>query len=343
MRPEPCDRLEESFDRDGGDEKWQRQPERIREQQRQSARKVGRRRGVGEDRAEYWPETGCPSGAEGDADEHAPEVARRLAREMHASLAIEGGDTHGADQVEPEQNDERAAESRDPHTIVQQQPTEHGGRCAECHEDEGESADEEDRMHERRAALVHAILFVCGFTLIFVALGASATVLGRLLLHYRVWITRLGGALVILFGLYLVGAVRIAAFDRERRVHLASKPAGYLGSMLVGVAFGAGWTPCLGPILGAILTYTAATADLSRGLPLLLAYSLGLALPFLIAAVAVERFLETVTRLRPHLARVSQVSGALLIVVGTLMMFDYFTVLATYMQTITPAALKNRL
>ena len=121
----------------------------------------------------------------------------------------------------------------------------------------------EDLSRERRSSLVHALLFVAGFTLIFIALGASATVLGRLLLHYRVWITRLGGALVILFGLYLLGAVRVAAFDRERRIHLANKPVGYLGTILVGVAFGAGWTPCLGPILGAILTYTAATADLS--------------------------------------------------------------------------------
>lgn len=195
----------------------------------------------------------------------------------------------------------------------------------------------------RRAAAVHALLFILGFTLIFVALGASATVLGRVLIAYRVWITRAGGALVVLFGLYLLGVVRVAAFDRDRRVHLANKPVGYLGSVLVGVAFGAGWTPCLGPILGAILTYTAATADLSRGLPLLLAYSLGLAIPFLLAAVAVERFLETVTRLRPHLARVSQVSGALLVIVGAMMMLDYFTVLATYLQSVTPAALRSRL
>ena len=201
----------------------------------------------------------------------------------------------------------------------------------------------EDLSRKRRSSLVHALLFVAGFTLIFIALGASATVLGRLLLHYRVWITRLGGALVILFGLYLIGVVRVAAFDRERRVHLASKPVGYLGTILVGIAFGAGWTPCLGPILGAILTYTAATADLSRGLPLLLAYSMGLALPFLVAAVAVERFMETMTRIRPHLTRVSQVSGALLIIVGLLMMFDYFTVMATYLQALTPAALRGRL
>ncbi|NUO37307.1 MAG: cytochrome c biogenesis protein CcdA [Gemmatimonadaceae bacterium] len=201
----------------------------------------------------------------------------------------------------------------------------------------------DDLASSRRAALVHALLFVLGFTLIFVALGASATLLGRLLIAYRVWITRIGGALVVLFGLYLLGVVRVGALDRERRMHLANKPLGYLGTVFVGVAFGAGWTPCLGPILGAILTYTAATADLSRGLPLLVAYSLGLAIPFLLAAVAVERFLETVARFRPHLARVSQVSGALLVVVGVMMMMDYFTVLATYLQTLTPAALRSRL
>ena len=201
----------------------------------------------------------------------------------------------------------------------------------------------EDLSRARRAALVHALLFVLGFTIIFVTLGASATLLGRVLLHYRVWITRAGGALVVLFGLYLLGTVRVAAFDRERRVHLANKPLGLLGTVLVGMAFGAGWTPCLGPILGAILTYTAANADLSRGLPLLLAYSLGLALPFLLAAVAVERFLETVARIRPYLSRISQVSGVLLIVVGVLMMFDYFTVMSSYMQSITPEALKSRL
>lgn len=195
----------------------------------------------------------------------------------------------------------------------------------------------------RRAALIHALLFVLGFTLIFVALGASATILGRVLIAYRVWITRLGGALVVLFGLYLLGLVKVSAFDRERRVHLANKPLGYLGTVLVGVAFGAGWTPCLGPVLGAILTYTAAQADLSRGLPLLLAYSLGLALPFLLAAVAVERFLETVARVRPYLARVGQVSGALLVIVGVLMMLDYFTIMASYLQALTPAAIRNRL
>ena len=201
----------------------------------------------------------------------------------------------------------------------------------------------DELANARRAALLHSLLFVLGFTLIFVTLGASATVLGRLLLHQRIWLTRFGGLLVVVFGLYLLRALRVSSFDRDRRVHLVNKPVGYLGTVFVGVAFGAGWTPCLGPILGTILTYTASTADLSRGLALLLAYSFGLAMPFLLAALAIERFFGAVTRLRPHLARVSQVSGALLVLVGIVMMLDYFTVLGSYLQSVTPAVLRDRL
>jgi cytochrome c-type biogenesis protein len=124
----------------------------------------------------------------------------------------------------------------------------------------------EDVGGARRAALVHSLLFVAGFTLIFLALGATATALGQLLNYGRAWISRVGGALIVVFGLYMLGAFDVALFSRERRVHLADKPAGYLGTLLVGIAFGAGWTPCIGPILGSILTYTASAADLRRGL-----------------------------------------------------------------------------
>ena len=130
----------------------------------------------------------------------------------------------------------------------------------------------EDVQRSRRVAVVHALLFILGFTLIFLALGATATVLGRLLLRHRDWVGRVGGVLVIVLGLYLLGVFNVGVLARERRVHIADKPLGYLGTVLVGMAFAAGWTPCIGPILGGVLTYTASSADLDRGLLLLFAY-----------------------------------------------------------------------
>jgi cytochrome c-type biogenesis protein len=201
----------------------------------------------------------------------------------------------------------------------------------------------EDVQRARRAALVHSLLFVLGFTVIFLALGATATVLGRVLLAQREWLSRAGGVLVILFGLYMMGALNVGAFARERRVHLADKPVGYLGTVLVGIAFGAGWTPCIGPILGSILIFTSSSADLNRGLLLLLAYSFGLALPFLASALAIQQFLAVFSRVRRQMVWITRASGVLLIVVGVMMITDYFTVLAGYLQGFTPEAIRTRI
>jgi cytochrome c-type biogenesis protein len=201
----------------------------------------------------------------------------------------------------------------------------------------------EDVQRARRNALVHALLFILGFTLVFLALGATATVIGRVLHQYRDWVGRIGGALVIIFGLYLLGVFNIGAFTRERRVHIATKPLGYFGTVLVGMAFAAGWTPCIGPILGGVLTYTASSADLNRGLVLLLAYSLGLAVPFLLAALMIERFLELFQRYRGALIWMTRVSGILLIAIGLLMITGSMTVLTAWLQGWTPEFLRSRL
>ncbi len=201
----------------------------------------------------------------------------------------------------------------------------------------------EDVSVSRRTALVHGLLFVCGFTLIFLALGATATVLGRLLFLQRVWIARAGGVMLIVFGLYLAGAVRLGALDRERRVHLSDKPVGYLGTVLVGVAFGAGWTPCLGPVLGGILAYTSSIADLRRGLLLLFCYALGLGIPFLVSALMVDRFLAWFQRFRMHMGKVNRIAGALLICVGLLMLTGAFTTMAGWLSDRTPEFLRSRL
>ena len=198
-------------------------------------------------------------------------------------------------------------------------------------------------QRSRRVTLIHALLFVTGFTIVFLVLGATATVLGQLLLRYRDWVGRIGGILVIVLGLYLLGVFNIGAFGREKRVYIANKPLGYFGTLLVGMAFAAGWTPCIGPILGGVLTYTASSADLNRGLLLLFAYSLGLAVPFILAALMSDRFMELFQRYRGALVWMSRISGALLVVVGILMITGSMTVMSTWLQRWTPEALRNRL
>ena len=195
----------------------------------------------------------------------------------------------------------------------------------------------------RGTALIHAGWFVAGFALVFVALGATASALGAVLLHSQVWIGRIGGVIVLLIGLYLVGVLRPAFLLRERKVQLAHKPVGYLGSAVVGITFGAAWTPCIGPILGAILTLAAATSSIAQGTALLAAYSLGLAIPFLVTALALDRFLVWFQRFRPYIVWVDRIAGALLIVLGILLVSDRFTLLSSWLQGLTPEFLKSRL
>jgi cytochrome c-type biogenesis protein len=201
----------------------------------------------------------------------------------------------------------------------------------------------EELTVRRRAALAHSLLFVGGFSLIFIVLGATATALGRALQYYQEWLQRVGGVLIIAFGLYCLGAFRIGALLQERRFHFRDKPLGYLGSFLVGMAFAAGWTPCIGPVLGGILGLAATSGDVGRGTLLLGAYSAGLAVPFLVAALAMERFLGWFQRFRRYLPWVMKTSGALLVCVGLLMVTGQFTRLAGWLITLTPDFLLKRL
>jgi cytochrome c-type biogenesis protein len=201
----------------------------------------------------------------------------------------------------------------------------------------------EDLQHTKRETLFHALVFVCGFSLIFLALGAGATVFGQIMLRYRDWISRIGGVLIIVFGLYMLGVFNLGLLARDTRLHLANKPIGYLGTLVVGIAFGAGWSPCIGPILGAILTMAANEADLQRGLVLLAAYSAGLAVPFLLAAVMVEKFLEIFAKMRHQMVWVNRIAGAMLVLVGVLMVTNRFTMLATWLQDFTPEFILDRI
>lgn len=201
----------------------------------------------------------------------------------------------------------------------------------------------DDVSRSRRTALLHAVLFVVGFSFIFVALGAGASAFGQLMREYRVWIARVGGLLMIVMGLWMLDVLRFGALQQERRVHLSDKPLGYLGTVVVGIAFGAGWTPCLGPTLGAILLLAANESEMGKGITLLSSYSLGLAVPFLVSALALERFLGFFQKFKQHLGRVNRIAGILLIVVGVMMFTGWFERLAAYLQPLTPEFLVERL
>jgi cytochrome c-type biogenesis protein len=199
------------------------------------------------------------------------------------------------------------------------------------------------RGRARRALLSHGLLFIAGFTLVFVALGASATFLGSLFHFYRDWIERAGGVLLVLFGLILLGVLRVPGAGREWRFQIANKPVGYLGTVLVGIAFGAGWSPCIGPVLGGILTLAATQGSITAGVALLGTYSAGLAIPFLATTLALDRFLVGFQRFRRWLPWISRASGVLLILVGVLLLTGSFTVLAGILARWTPDFLFERL
>lgn len=195
----------------------------------------------------------------------------------------------------------------------------------------------------RRPLLLHGALFVLGFSVVFIALGASASAVGVLARREGLWLTRAGGVMLILFGLHLMGLLRLPGASRERRLHLARRPAGYAGSMGVGIAFGAGWTPCIGPVLGGILSLAATRTGVVDGVRLLGVYSLGLAVPFMLSTLALGRFLGVLKRFRRWLPWVNRVSGGMLVVMGILLVTGSFTLLAGYLTRLTPEFLLQRL
>ncbi len=183
----------------------------------------------------------------------------------------------------------------------------------------------------RRRAALHAALFVLGFGLVFVALGATATMLGVTLRRSLPLLQQIGGVVIAAFGLYLLGVLRLPFLMRERRVHLASKPAGLAGTVVAGAAFGAGWTPCVGPVLASILLYSGMQATMGEGILLLTAYTLGLGLPFFVSAVALNWYLAGATHLRRWLMPLERAAGALLLVAGVLLFTGRFTMLSNFL------------
>jgi len=195
----------------------------------------------------------------------------------------------------------------------------------------------------RRRVMLHAVAFVVGFSVIFVTLGASFSAASALLLDYREGIRRVGGVLIVVFGLYIAGLLRLGIFARTRQLQLREKPAGYVGSFIVGLTFAIGWTPCVGPILGAILSLAGTADTVQRGVGLLVAYSAGLGLPFLLSALALGAFLRFFKRYRPFLPVVERFAGGVLVIVGVLVFTNYYLVLNSWAIALTPDWLLRRL
>lgn len=195
----------------------------------------------------------------------------------------------------------------------------------------------------RRRVLLHALAFVVGFSLVFVGLGASFSAAGQFLLDYREWIRKVGGVLIVVFGLYLAGVLRWGLLGRTTRWHIREKPAGYAGSLAVGVTFAIGWTPCVGPILGAILSLAGTAETVERGVGLLVAYSAGLGVPFLLSALALGSFLRLFRRYRSFIPIMERAAGALLVIVGVLVYTNYYVLINAWAISLTPEWLLRRL
>jgi cytochrome c-type biogenesis protein len=192
--------------------------------------------------------------------------------------------------------------------------------------------DPAERQRFRKSIIINSLLFIAGFSSVFIAFGASASLIGQVLITYQDHIRKIGGVLIVVFGLSLLGMLNIRFLSTEKRMHFGSRPAGYVGSFLIGVAFAAGWTPCVGPVLGTILLYASTTDSLLNGVTLLASYSLGLGLPLFATALGVDRFLSYFKQVRSYLWGVSTVSGVFLVVVGVMIYANSLTMITSFLE-----------
>ena len=197
-------------------------------------------------------------------------------------------------------------------------------------------ANDEGEQASRRAVMTSALVFVLGFSTVFVALGASASLIGGLIRAWSAQLSILAGVVIIIMGLHFLGLTRIGFLMREGRLPIP-KPVGLWGAYVMGLAFAFGWTPCIGPILAAILSVAAAEATVAKGAMLLAVYSAGLGIPFLLAAFAVEQFSELFMRMKKHLVRVEHAMGVLMVITGIAFLTGAITNVSIWLLETFPA------
>jgi len=198
------------------------------------------------------------------------------------------------------------------------------------------SSKEKSKEHMFRV-VINTFFFVLGFSLVFILLGATATWLGEILQQYMSWFNKVAGVMVFLFGLHVAGVFKIKALNYEKRFNTRSKKMGIIGSVLIGIAFAFGWTPCIGPILGSILTLAAQQDSVSSGVMLLAFYSAGLGVPFILTALLFNYFIGAFSFIKRHFRAVEIISGGLLMIVGVLIFFNLLVVISNFMLDLFPA------
>ena len=198
------------------------------------------------------------------------------------------------------------------------------------------AGEDETPSHVYSTVVLSSVAFVLGFTTVFVVLGATATAAGQLLAANLPLLAKIAGVVIIIAGLHFLGVIHLPILHREARYHADSRPAGLVGAYVIGLAFAFGWTPCIGPVLGAILAVAAGEDSVRQGVSLLFVYSLGLGIPFIIAAIAIRPFLNTMQRFRRHLATVEKVLGGFLVLTGILFLTDAMTLISSWMLELFP-------
>ena len=190
-----------------------------------------------------------------------------------------------------------------------------------------------------RKVMLNSVAFILGFSVVFITLGAVATEVSQMLSRYRSTLAQIAGVVIILFGLHLTGVFKIKALYTDARLHNVKGSSTAWGAFVIGFAFAFGWTPCVGPVLTVILTFAAGQDSITKGILLLAIYSMGLAVPFLLTAILLERFLKFYSRFRAHMHAIEVASGALLIALGVLLVIGRFTIISNYLSFLNRFAL----
>ncbi|MBI1802568.1 MAG: sulfite exporter TauE/SafE family protein [Chloroflexi bacterium] len=193
----------------------------------------------------------------------------------------------------------------------------------------------EQIKEKRRQVLMSAVAFAVGLALIFTILGATATAIGQVLLDYQEWLARAAGVLIIVFGLNMLGLLKISIFEQSKRLDFSQRRApGFLGSVLMGSAFGVGWTPCVGPFLGSVLLLASQTQTVSSGMLLLFIYGLGLGLPFVVAGLLIGQLVQVLRRIKRYMRAITYASGGLLVGMGLLVFSNQLSLMTSYLTRI---------